>query len=842
MDARGDMGMAAYTQFEKNCYEVIKVDITNDTFCIVRSAGKKEPKLKISTEMRTGLAEKWNEYHKNSLVHEGDISDFNEYMTLDFVASFFQKYHGEEIFEMDVQYKAGEEYVPIHIEIVAAVEYSDEHQVVYVFLKRAGYKLREDYVHFDDLLRGLSENYGAIYYVDFDKNQIRPFRMNEAIEKSFGEYFRSLPTYDAAIKDYIDTVVSDKDKDDMYAVTQYEFLKKQLKDVRAYSHEYRLERDGREHVFRFKVANLEGVGELHKAVFGFADVSSEKTNEISYDQVGKKILIVEHNAANRKLLVDILSPKYELLEVEDGQAALTLLGDSYEEIALVISGLQMPNMGGYELVKHMKRNRQYSNIPIIIATGADINDLSRKEALEIECLEFGAADIILRPYNPRIVLNRIRRIIRLRDSMSMLHTLEKDPLTGLYAKEFFYQRVERFLEENPDEKVLMWATDIEGLKVINEKYGIEMGDEILKMQASNRGELDGFIIGGRIEGDKFAALIKECMLPKVIEMAKEPDMGIPFPVPNVVIRSGIYHIRHQSSLRPQGMYDRALLAVQKIKDTYGTYFAEYDDDLRKDLLMQRQVAENAENALKEHQFVVYYQPKFGLHVGKTCGAEALVRWIHPDLGFMNPGVFIPIFEQNGFIKRLDFYVWEEVCKALKSWKEQGMCMVPVSVNVSRRDFEDEQLAEKVIAIVDSYGIDHSYFHIEVTESSYSDNPHRIVEIIRKFHDSGFVVELDDFGAGYSSMTALSELDLDIMKLDMSIIRNDNPKSDKNILEFSMQLAKMIGLQTVAEGVETQEQVNRITSLGGDYIQGYFYSKPLAKEQFEQYLLKEVNYA
>ena len=205
---------------------------------------------------------------------------------------------------------------------------------------------------------------------------------------------------------------------------------------------------------------------------------------------------------------------------------------------------------------------------------------------------------------------------------------------------------------------------------------------------------------------------------------------------------------------------------------------------------------------------------------------------------MNPGVFIPLFEQNGFICKLDYYVWEEVCKTLKSWEEQGLRIVPVSVNVSRRDFEDELLAEKVIKLLDKYGVAHENFHVEVTESAYSDNPQRISETIRKFHENGFVVELDDFGTGYSSMTALSDLDLDVMKLDMSLIRNDDPKSDKSVLEFSMQLAKMMQLKTVAEGVETEAQVERISSLGGDYIQGYYYSKPLTVGQFEEYIRNE----
>jgi EAL domain-containing protein (putative c-di-GMP-specific phosphodiesterase class I) len=183
-------------------------------------------------------------------------------------------------------------------------------------------------------------------------------------------------------------------------------------------------------------------------------------------------------------------------------------------------------------------------------------------------------------------------------------------------------------------------------------------------------------------------------------------------------------------------------------------------------------------------------------------------------------------------------VWEAVCRDIREWKDRGMRIVPISVNVSRRDFEDEELADKVITLLDKYGVDHSDFHIEVTESAYSDNPQQISKTVKKFHDNGFVIELDDFGTGYSSMSALSDLDLDVMKLDTSLIHKDNPGSGKNVLEFSMQLAKLLKLKTVAEGVETEAQVDRIISLGGDYIQGYYYSKPLPKEKFEEYLSNE----
>lgn len=827
---------AALKQFGEICYKIVKGNITKDTFEILHIKENKEPGKSLNdSESLSGL---WASCLIDEQVYPEDKEDFRQYVNLPFISEFLRKYHGSEKYDLDFRYLQNGEYKPVHLEIVAAEDYTDENQTVYIFLLNAGGKLREDYVRFDDLLRGLSENYSAIYYVDFDKDIIRPFRMNDAIEKSFGKFFRTMSSYEDAVNEYIENVVSPKDQEMMYEITRYDFLKEQLEDELAYSHEYRLERNGRECVFRMKVANLEGIGPLHKAVMGFADVSREKATAYEGVSLGGKILIVDEEPERRKILSEIAASQYEVVAVASGQEALDYLGTSYEQVALVITEYYMSGMQGDELIRRIKGAKLYANIPIIVSLEAIPSGDNINYQVENECLQLGATDFILKPYNAAIVLNRINRIIRLKDSTAMLNTLERDPLTGLLTKEFFFVKVREYMNEHPDQEYAMWVSDIIGLKLINEKYGLEMGDAVLKALAGNKGSFSGMLLGGRIEGDKFAALISEKFFPECMRMLNQHKTGIQFPISGIVVKHGFYHIHRNSTLPVQGMYDRALLALQKIKDSYDIGAAEYDDALRKDLMMQRQIAENAEEALQKHQFQVYYQPKFDLHLGQTSGAEALIRWIHPELGFMNPGVFIPQFEKNGFIRKLDLYVWEEVCRMLTAWKEANLRLIPISVNASRRDFDDDEFAQKVIALVDRYGLDHSYFHIEITESAYSDNPQKIVETINFFHANGFVVELDDFGSGYSSMSALSDLEPDIMKLDMSIIQNDNPDSDRSILEFSMHLAKMMRLQTVAEGVETEAQVKRITSLGGDYIQGYYYSKPLPRNQFEEYLEKE----
>lgn len=417
---------------------------------------------------------------------------------------------------------------------------------------------------------------------------------------------------------------------------------------------------------------------------------------------------------------------------------------------------------------------------------------------------------------------------------------EIDPLTGLYYKTVFFRKAEEYIAEHPTEDLMLWSADIQGLRYVNEKYGMEMGDRVIAEVAGRGRGTAGFIFGGRIGGDKFCTLVKDdhadfTALNRV--MIEELDAKLP--VPNIAVKNGIYHIKKNDPLSAHAMYGRSVLALQSIKNSYSTMIVEYDDSMREELLNSKQIEADAKESLKNHEFSVFMQPKIDLAKNQVAGAEALIRWIHPELGFLSPGIFIPIFEKNGFIVNLDFWVWEEVCKTLTRWKREEKPLIPISVNVSRNSFEDSELATKIIALVDSYELEHSLFEIEVTEYSCLNNIEKIQNTIKQLHDAGFVISLDDFGTGYSSMVVLSKLEIDVMKLDMSLIKNDDSSDKRSALEFALQLAEMMQMKTVAEGIETEQQVERIRTLGGDFIQGYYYSKPLAIKDFEEYLLSHL---
>ena len=266
--------------------------------------------------------------------------------------------------------------------------------------------------------------------------------------------------------------------------------------------------------------------------------------------------------------------------------------------------------------------------------------------------------------------------------------------------------------------------------------------------------------------------------------------------------------------------------------------AYFDDELHRAQLLEQTIRDSMEAAIAEMQFSVFFQPKVVAHTGRVGGAEALVRWFHPEVGFISPGLFVPIFEKNGFITMLDLFVWEEACKEVARLRELGLPQVPISVNASRLDFDLEDLPERFAELADKYGVDHRLMHVELTETAYSDNPD-VVKMLATFKELGFSTELDDFGSGYSSLVSLNTLPLDVMKLDMSMIRKATELDDFRIVESTINLARVLGLKTVVEGVETAEEAARVTEMGCDYIQGYFYSRPLRKEEFEEYLEKHI---
>ena len=287
--------------------------------------------------------------------------------------------------------------------------------------------------------------------------------------------------------------------------------------------------------------------------------------------------------------------------------------------------------------------------------------------------------------------------------------------------------------------------------------------------------------------------------------------------------------------------DRAKLVCGEIKQSNTKIYNIYNDEIQKKQLFNEKLIHDFNKAIINKEFKVYYQPKISIQNDKykLASAEALVRWIHPELGFISPGMFIPLFEENGNIKILDQYIWNETAKQIKIWQDKFNVKLPVSINISRVDMFDEGIVDILDNIVKNNNIDYSDLYLEITESAYNNETDQITEIIDNLRNLGFKIEIDDFGSGYSSLNTLATLSFDILKLDMKFVK-DMFKSDKTLKMVGIvaDIARYLNVKLVAEGVEEKAQLEKLKELKYDIIQGFYFSKPVTNTEFEEFFTKE----
>ena len=537
-----------------------------------------------------------------------------------------------------------------------------------------------------------------------------------------------------------------------------------------------------------------------------------------------KVLLVGHNPVDEKTLSDILSPFYEIVISNAEDTILEQLQDKDDVISTAIFNFE----AALECLKAIRMIPALEEFPVLVST------LHGSGQIENELLEYGVVDFLKQPFDARRVINRVKTCIKLFNANKIIFELERDELTGLFTRKAFLRRAEKVRAENPHKKFAVIAFDFDNFKSSNTLYGETKCNEFLAYTAKRLKGLIPHSIVGRYGGDQFILFFAYEGDGVDVERIKYLSKSIldAAPIPHQIVKCGINTpISHD--LPFVVCCDRAFLAIQQIKGIYGKDIAFFETDLQKHLLDEQHINETMESALENGEFKVFYQPKHESITGKIVGAEALVRWIHPEYGFMSPGEFIPLFEKNGFITKLDMYILEQVCKDIKKWKEKKYTIVPISVNVSRRDFLEAGCIDKQIQIIESYGIEHAYVHMEVTESLYSENTEIIISQLKKVQELGFMIEMDDFGSGYSSLGLLSTFPLNILKLDITFVRNF--RQNEIVIENIIKMAHKLGLLTVAEGAETDEQVATLKTLGCDFIQGFYFSKPLPIEEYEKYI-------
>lgn len=550
----------------------------------------------------------------------------------------------------------------------------------------------------------------------------------------------------------------------------------------------------------------------------------------------KRILLIEDEMINQEILKMYLADTYDVAVAGTGKDALEIIRAQCERISLILLDLNLPDIHGLDILRQVKADTRSARLPVIVMT-------SDSES-EVECLSLGASDFIPKPYpRQQVVLARILRTIELYEDRDTLRWTERDQLTGLYNKEFFYRYAAQLDANHPDEPTDAIVLNINHFHIINDRYGKLYGDEVLKQVAGKALEIverrGG--IASRSEADTFLIYCPHVMDYDAFfetvsgNLNQDGQDGS-----RARLRMGAY-ANADKALDIERRFDRAKLAADRVKNSVTNVIGLYDSSMHEEELLSEQLIEDFPTAIREHQFQVYYQPKFDVRPSEPvlASAEALVRWQHPKLGMVSPGVFIPLFENNGLIPTLDQYVWCEAAKQVRDWKERLGIPLPVSVNVSRIDLYDPLLVDKLEEIVRQNGLSNEDLLLEITESAYTENSDQIISTVKTLQKLGFRIEMDDFGSGYSSLNMLSVLPIDALKLDMSFVRNAfRERKDTRLLEVMILLAESFGVTTIAEGVETAEQMLTLKTMGCDIIQGYYFSKPLPAKEFEVFLVEK----
>ena len=533
-----------------------------------------------------------------------------------------------------------------------------------------------------------------------------------------------------------------------------------------------------------------------------------------------QVLVVDDQEINRDALEAILEDDY---------------GIQTADLSLVLLDLMMPVMNGLEVLEIVREDEALRQIPIIVLTA--------EKSAELQALQLGAADFIIKPFDmPEVILARVNRIIELNERRKLISAAETDEVAGVYSRNFFFEYANRLYRYHPELHLDAVVIDIEQFHSINALHGREFGHSIIRTLGK---EIRAFLaetegIAGRVTMERFAIYcVPQADYKAVLKRFQEKVDGLS-PNVNVHLRMGVSP--RQEGAEPLMLFDRAATASAMVRGDYLRPLMIYDEEMLKKELLNQRLLNDLRTAVDERQFCVFYQPKYDIRCDppKLSSAEALIRWKHPELGLVSPGSFIPLFEGNGLIGIVDSFVWEEAARQIRHWRNKYNFTLPVSVNLSRSDVFDPTLAHRLVRLIRENGLNYEELKLEVTESAYTDDAKTVLDVIRKLRDLGFQIEMDDFGSGYSSLNMLSDMPVDVLKMDMKFIRKiENSETDRRLVSLILDIARYLKVPVVAEGVETEGQLAILREGGCQLVQGYYFSKPLPPEEFEKLIEREI---
>ena len=424
-----------------------------------------------------------------------------------------------------------------------------------------------------------------------------------------------------------------------------------------------------------------------------------------------------------------------------------------------------------------------------------------------------------------------------RELQREMYNATHDSLTSLYTKEYLYECISNvlFASKNKDSDYYVIFVDALNFKVVNDVFGNTFGDCAIKTIADwIRGHATDNWVYGRLIGANFGILapkdeIDPEKLGDELERFLVNDGNAEF---HVMIQLGFYQITPDDA-DVAAMFDKARTALIPIQEDYSAHIAFYDESVRNKVIWDQHITNQLAKAIRERQIRPYFQSIVDRD-GRIVGAEALARWIHPEEGFLSPCKFIPVFEQNGMIVEIDKYMWRCACEILSKWGDEHNIFV--SVNISPKDFYFMDVAAELQSLVKEYNIDPARLRVEITESVMIDDVDNRMQILNELKEAGFIVEMDDFGSGYSSLNLLKEMPVDVLKIDMNFLNvSSNTEKAQTIVNNIIKLSEDLEISSLTEGVETEYQFHKLSEMGCKLFQGYYFSKPIPLEDFEKLL-------
>ncbi|MCR5670533.1 MAG: EAL domain-containing protein [Butyrivibrio sp.] len=543
----------------------------------------------------------------------------------------------------------------------------------------------------------------------------------------------------------------------------------------------------------------------------------------------RSILIVDDEPVNLRILGKILADEYDMVYAQTGREAMDLIRAQSEFLSLVLLDLHMPDGDGYSVLKEVCGDEDLKRIPIIVIT-------SDKQA-EVESLRMGAVDFLSKPYdNPEVIKARVSRALELAIRKDIINATGYDSLTGLMTKEYFYQYCLEYDKFHPDREVDAIVVNFSRFHLINDLYGRSFGDKVLCAIAEGvrtaARACNG--VACRYSADRFYLYIEHRDTYDFLVRTLSKELKKVMNTSEMRLKIGVYSDLYQSANFEQ-RFARALQASNSIsKNNHSASVAMYNRKMHEKELYEGRLLEDVDTAIKEGQFSVAFQPKYDIRSDfpRIAGAEVLVRWKHPSFGQIKPDYFVPLLEEHGRINELDRFVWQEAARQVRTWKDMYGLSIPISVNVSRVDIFDPELKHFLLKMISDNELDTSDIHLEITETAYTESTMQIIDVVKDLQDEEFLVEMDDFGKGYSSLNMLTSLPIDALKLDMAFIQGIAEGSkEMRMVEFVLRIADFLQVPVIAEGVETSEQYLLLKKAGCDIIQGYYFSKPVPPGEF-----------